>query len=1049
MLRRFLQNHVLANLVFIIVILGGVFAYLQLPRQQFPSINFNWIEVFTVMPGAAAEDVEKRVTTPIEDAIRGLNDIDYVISVSRENISTMIIRFEDIDAATFAKRAADVRREIQNIEDKFPDETESPIVRELTSSNSYPTMYLFVASVEYDENLLRNSERIKKDLEQLPGIDEVSPIGMSDPEIQVRFRPDLLDQYGVNPTDLSDTIRSNFRDTAAGDTRVGQQNWLVRTIGTDNDPGYLASMPVLTAQGEVPLGALASIERRRSDPTALATYAYQPGVLMAISKEYGVNTLDLVEQVKVYIQQANQLSAETGIELRLADDQTAVTRDAISVMETNALIGLVMVLLVSWLFLGFKTALLISIAIPFILSGTFWVLYLYGETLNTMALLGVVIALGMLVDDAVVVVEAIYYRVQRGMETSMAAVAGLREVFAPVTASTLTTVAAFLPLIAMPGILGKFMFAVPFVVTVALAVSLLEAYWMLPAHIIASNLQSNPQRRSEQIRTQALRKIRLVYGQWLVKALRYRVWVYSLLMLAVTGCVLAVMANLIKSDFFASDPMKLFYVNVEMPAGTTLQRTAEELRQIEEMTRDVIRPDELRSIVAYSGQLFTETTPQFGPQFGQLIVSLDPENKAARLPNVLVDLLEPQMQRLTAPVKVDFIRMEGGPPAEKPISAKIKGDDFAALRAAADDLLQIMASIDGVKDISIDDASGQNELQLKLRYNVIRDLGLNPVDIGRTVSLMVDGEVVTDFQDSGEEVSIRVLVEREQWNTIDELLQVNIQLPDTGGRTLQAIPLSELVEVTKTSGLARIRHYDFRRTIEIQADIDKSKLDVVQANQLIIAAWDEVASQHPQVTLDFSGLFDDINESLVALIQLFLLGALIIYAILGTQFRSYFQPLIILCTVLLALIGVVIGFLINRNPMSLYSLYGVVALMGIAVNSAIVLLSTANNLRDQGIAPIRAIVYAARRRVIPIMITSLTTVAGLFSLAVGVGGYSLLWGPVASAIVWGLSISTLLTLFVIPLLYTQFNRHPVKQAAQSTIEPLDYVEHTANIRQQP
>ncbi len=1022
MFRGFLQNHVLANLTFVLVLIIGITSYLLLPRQQDPTINFNWIQITTFFPGASAEDVEKRITNPLEDAIRQVQDIRFVNSSSREAISSILVRFNEISERQFDKRVADLRREIQNKERELPEDATSPGILEVTTSNGFPTAQVVVSGPAFDENLRVQARNVRKQLERLEGISQVYAYGFTEPELHVNFIPERLQALGITPIQVADVIQANFRDVAAGNIDIGRQSWLVRLIGTSQDPAYLAELPILTPDGEIKLGSIASIERGRDEAKRLVSYNNRPSILLPVFKTPEANTLELVERVKQYTEARNQLKNATGVEVVLVDDQTEMTRNALRVMQTNSLLGLTMVLVVTWIFLGLKIAFFTSIAIPFILCGTFWVLFSIGQTLNVVVLLGIVISLGMLVDDAVVVVEAIYYRLQRGAETIQASIDALREVFAPVTTSVLTTMSAFLPLMLLPGILGKFMFVVPFVVTVALAISLIEAYWMLPAHIIAAKVRLDKPSPSQQRRTRFLHKIRLKYTRLLIKTMRYPQRVLGIALLLFVLSILSVAAGLVKFDFFASDPLRLFYVNVQMPAGTPLAETLKKTVEIEQEVRKGLKDEELRSVVSYSGLLFTETEPLFGDRFGQVVISLKPQHKDMRSVSAIIEAMRDKIESTPGPETVSFLRLAGGPPTTLPITIKVRGDDFDEIRAATETLQQLMQETPGVKDIKVDDSPGQKELLLRLRQDAIREAGLDPLTVIRITRLYTDGELVASTRAEGEELDVRVRVRPRTLQAVDELLREPVALPS--GDT---IPLGELVDATRTTGFEQIRHYNFRRSIEVSADIDRGVTDTVGANEAILAAWQEVRTQHPNIDLDTAGLIDDIFESIGAMGQLFLFGLLLIYLILGTQFRSYFQPLLILSTVPLAITGVILSMLLNRTSLSLYTLYGIVALAGIAVNAAIVLISTANAKIRDGMSVLHATIFAARRRVVPILITSLTTIAGLFSLAVGLGGYSLLWGPMASSIVWGLSFSTLLTLFVVPALYQFFMRFSEKR----------------------
>ena len=467
--QRLLRNHVLTNLAFILVLVVGSLSYLSLPRQQDPTINFNWIIITTVLPGAAALDVEKKVTDPLEDAIRKLQDVKFMSSNSRESFSNILVRFDDIDNRTFDKRVNDLRREIQNKEDELPLAAEDPVILEITSANAFPSASVAVVGIADDENLRIQARNIEKGLERLQGVDRVDPVGLADPELHVRFDRSALEVLGLSPAQLADTVTAFFQDIAAGDIRLGQENWLIRLVGTDADPSMLAARPIVGAPGEVLIGAVARVQRSRAEPSDLVTLDGRPAVLLAVMKQANANTLELVQEVKNYVETRNSYTPQTGVSMVLVDDQTIPTVRAITLMQNNALIGLVLVLGVAWLFLGSRIALLTAIGIPFILTGTFWVLSLAGSTLNVMVLLGVVIVLGMLVDDAVVVVEGIYYRLRQGVDAFTAALQALREVAAPVTTAVLTTIAAFGPLMLLPGILGDFMRVVPTVVVVALS----------------------------------------------------------------------------------------------------------------------------------------------------------------------------------------------------------------------------------------------------------------------------------------------------------------------------------------------------------------------------------------------------------------------------------------------------------------------------------------------------------------------------------------------------------------------------------------------------
>ncbi|MFU2487935.1 efflux RND transporter permease subunit [Thauera sp. WH-1] len=1010
---RLIDNHPLANIAFLMVLLGGLFSYLTMPRAQDPEINFNWVSIITTLPGASAEDIERELTGPLEDAIKQVQNIRFVSSSSREGVSSILVRFEELSERVFDKRVNDLRREIQNkAAAELPPDATDPVVLEITSSNGFPTAIL-VLHGSGGENLRRAAFVMKKDIEGLAGVDQVIAAGFDDPQLQVDFDPARLAAAGLSPVQLSDGVATWFRNTLAGRIRVQDREWLVRLEGKTPDPEALAQAAIVTPQGRVAVDEVAAVVRGHERANQLVSYNGRPAVMLSVTKQAGTNTLQLVERLQGFAAERNLLLAGQGLQLAVVDDQTHATRHAIGVMESNALFGLVAVLLMCWIFLGSRLALLVALGVPFSLAGTFIAVDLIDSTLNLTVLLGVVIALGMLVDDAVVVVEAIYYRLQRGEAPREAVVAGVREVGLPVLAAVLTTIAAFLPLMLLPGILGSFMFIVPFVVTVGLLVSLAEAFWILPTHILALGLQSSLRpTRAQRLRERFTHWLRVKYALGLVGVLRRPRSALAVLLLVMAGAGGAVAGGFVKVQFFAFDSMRLFYVSVDMPAGVTPERTLAAAERAAAVVAGAIGEQELRSVVSYAGLKFTDTEPVYGDQYAQVLVSLLPRNGDMRDTGDIIAELRPLIVALDGEASYSFMEMKGGPPTAKPISVKMKSDDYPVLRAAADALMEEAARLPGVTDLTDDDVPGRNEMRLLLNREKLARAGVSPHEVSRLLRLYGEGEIVATTRDAGEKVEVVVRARSESFADVTELLQRVVPLAQGG-----SVQLGELVDHELRLSKGYIRHYQLTRAITVEAELDREQIDTVDANNRLKAAWTRLQPQYPGVELDFSGELEDIQESLDSMGKLFLLGLGLIYLILATQFRSYWQPFIILVTVPLAFTGVVLGLLASGNPLSLYTLYGVIALTGIAVNSAIVLIDAANERREAGMSVQHAAIYAARRRVVPILITSTTTIGGLLSLAIGLGGKSLMWGPVAASIVWGLGFSTVLTLFAVPLVY--------------------------------
>jgi multidrug efflux pump subunit AcrB len=1018
MLERIYANHPLANVTMAVAIVMGLAAFMLMPRERDPEINFNWINMTTILPGASAEDVERLVTNPLEEAIGRIRDVRFVVSSSRENASNILIRFQEISERDFDKRVSDLRREVQAIvNDELPPEARDPTILEVTSSNGFPTAIVLVVGQAQDESLRELARRTRQDIERLPATDSILAQALDDPELQILFDPAELANRGLNAADLANASAAHFQDTFAGRLRTDRGQWLVRSEGRFIDPARLAEMNLTTSDGGVVgFDEVARLQIGTSIPEERVSWQGRPAIMLSINKRAGANTLDLIADLNAYIDEVNPVLADTGQQLVLADDQTIATREAIDVMRNNALVGLVLVLVVCWLFLATRVALLVAGGLLVSVSGTFAVLSAFGFTLNITVLLGVVIVLGMLVDVSVVMVEALVHRLRQREAPMAAAISALREVGIPLTASVLTTIAAFLPLMLLPGIVGKFMFVVPFVVTVGLLISLLQAFWILPTQMVHSQVRPIADDPTHW-RVRFNRGVRRGYVRALVRVLRRPLPYLGAAALAFVIALAAVIGGQVRTEFFAADPFRLFYVQVDMPGNVALEDTLAQVERVEARVREHLQPGEARSVVSLAGVQFTDIEPLFGDQFGQVLVSLN-SAKDGRPVDEIVEGMREYVQATPGEASISFLQLSGGPPVQLPVNVKVRADDFGELNRAVERVRGIVAGIDGTRDISDDRTPGRSELVLTPDREALARLGLPPTVLSRLLRLHVDGEIVGFTREGGDRFELRVKADREPLADPARVLDDPIRLPSG-----QETNLGALVTMETGSAPGNIRHWNLRRAVTVEADIDPEVTNTVQVNRDIQAAWEEVRAEFPGTDLDFTGELDDINESLDSMAVLFLLGLGLIYLILATQFRSYFQPMLILLTVPMAFTGVVFGLLVSNNPLSLYTLYGVIALAGIAVNAAIVLIDAANQRLAVGMRPLHATIYAARRRVIPILMTTATTIAGLMSLAVGLGGRSLLWGPVAITLVWGLTVSALLTLFVVPVLYRLFMRN--------------------------
>jgi len=1017
------HRHLWTNLAFALVLALGLAAYLGLPRAQYPEVRLNWVAVATVWPAASARDVERRITLPLEAVVRRAGQVRYVAATSRDHVSTLLVRFEDIPHAEFERRLQALVGDIQQAAATLPREARPPQVVELTSSSLFPTAMVLVPSQREDGQGCRLARTVQAELEALPGVDRVWAIGLREPELEVAFDPAALRRHGVAPDALARTLSEQAQDVPAGAVRMSGRLYNARVAGLSAEPELWAELPIPDGRGGlVPLGELAGIRAWAAPAHERVVMADgRPAVLLSVIKRENVNALHLIDAVAAYVEGKNRQLGEAT--LRLADDQSGATRAAIRAMENNALIGLVTVLLVAWLFLGRRMALLVSVGVPFALAAMFLSLYALGETLNTSVLLGVAIVLGIPLDDAVVVAEAIQIRLGQGHDRRQAVRQALREVARPVLASVLATVAAFAPLLMLPGLLGKFMFVVPLTVILTLLASLAASLWILPSHVVAWRGREVCPRPMRRLRFLLGRGLRRGYGRLLAQAFRHpgRVATVFLVLLGLAGAGTGL--GWLRVQWFASDPLRVFNVNVQMPATAGLDATLATTREVERRLRALARPGEVRASLSMAGIQFTPSETRHGDHLGQVMISLADQAAEDRSVTAFVEAARPVVAGVAGANNVAFQVLSADLPSLSALTVRLTGATGERLADAAQALRHAMAEIDGVKDAQDDGELGKPQLSLALDSAAAARAGLDPMKVAGLIRLHFDGLPVAKVAD-GEDTRSVVLRAREM---DDEAVRALLEQPWRLASG-EVVKPAELFALEFTSAASQSRRVNYRPAVTIQADLDRGRLSAAAAEARVREIWRVMRSDYPGVAIEFGGELEDVRASLHDLAWLFLLGIALMYGLLAVQFGGLLLPLLMLATAPMALIGVALGLMLSGQPLSLYTLYGCVALGGVAVNAAIVLIAAARDRSEAGMGPLAAAFHAARRRLVPIVITTLSILGGLLSLAFGLGGDSLLWGPLAAAMVWGMVVATPLTLFATPLLYYRLARRRAARA---------------------
>ena len=1004
------KNPVLANLIMVFIIGFGLYAWVILPRELTPEITLYTAQITTIYPGAAPETVEKLVTAPIETEIESVNKVDYIVSTSSEGRSIITVQFEEMSDREFDKQFQNLRAAVDRVND-LPDEIlAEPDVVEMDISSGFPMLTVAIGGSISEEQMREIAENLKDEILAIRNIATVRIAGVREREIWVEVDPDRLKAYQLPIMEIVNALKSHNLNLPAGTLEVGTSEYLVRTMGEYQNPKQIEETIIRVRPKGTPLRVrdVATVSDTYEKPRTLSRINGSPSISLTVQKKKEGNTIKLVKEIRELLELRKPDMPE-GAEISAVNDFSIILSERLGILQTNALFGLILVVILLFLFLGWRNALFAALGIPIAFMATFMFMHLSGYTLSGVSLFGLILVVGIVVDDAIVVIENVYRHIQEGKSPKEAAIAGAEEVGWPVLAASLTTMGAFGPLLFMSGVPGQFMRIVPVVAILVLAASLLEVFLILPAHISEWSKQEKiTERRHGWFDRVRRRYVRLLKG--IIR------WRYATVLGVLTiGLVLCVGAFvMLDKELFPGEDFPQFYIKAEMPNSFGIKETTDIIAQIEEVIIS-LPASEIAATVSNIG-LLTPTSglesAVFRPNVGEVLIELIPKDQRKRSVDEIIAEIRPRINVISGIEKLIFDKLQGGPPQGRDVEVKVKGERFEQLEQIAGLLKDELHKMDGVYDIQDDFLVGKSELRIRVKEDKAHQYGLNISQVAYDVRNALEGNTTTTYRDADESIDVIV---RYNHNALQAIQDIEELLITTPMGTI--VPLRDVAEVHQEQGYAEVRRFEAERAITVTASVDKDKTSAVKANQALITAFGNIESLYPGYRLDFRGAFDDIRDSFAELWKLFLIGILIIYIILGTQFKSYLQPLIIMIAVPFGIIGAMVGLLVVNATLSIIAMFGIVALSGIVVNDSIVLIDFINRYRQRGYNRWRAILKGGSIRLRPIILTTVTTIFGLIPMAIGLGGKSPFWQPLASTIIFGLALATLMTLLIMPALY--------------------------------
>ena len=988
------RNPVLLNIVFAFVVLLGLASWSWLPKEQFPQVSIDRVVIAVPWLGASPEDLEDTVARPIEDAVAGVEGLDHVYAEIVEGRATLTLEFvrgTDVDAAL-----DEVQRAVGSVEE-IPDDALEPIIE--VARVKVPMIQIGLLG---DRTALSLAEELADELRAIPGVKDADILGAATPVVRVDLDPAVLSARGLTPDAVGAAIRAAGQGAPAGSMVLDGQRVLVRTPRALRSLDDIRAVPLDTA-GEVRVADVARVWTDHDDPSILRHVNGQPAIRLALFRDDEANTFTVVEAVRAWVE-TRQETLPAGFSLVAYDDSGRFVSDRISVVFGNAGVGLALVFLCLWAFVGARNALMVVWGMPVAYLGAVIAMYLSGVSVNVISTFALLVVTGIIVDDAVVIVENVQRHLELGKDRARAAIDGTLEVFPAVTASTITTCLAFGPLLLLEGTVGRVMAIIPQVVIFSLLASLIEAFVILPGHLshYAQEHASGENRLTGWLKG-AYRPVLDLVSRPVAR--------YVALGALALGFMLTMSLTLVMRTALQSPGKPYFaFVNVDLPRSTDVEETRAALADLERFALE--EGPGLLYINANSGrQIDPSDFPTDGARFGQLKLGFPDE-----VFSEVDDFLERMRQRIEGdPRFVDHSieTVQGGPPAGRDIDVKVRSRNPDVVVPVAELLTAHLESRPGVRDVRNEAGEGTEEFRVVVDSGRAARFGLREAQIALAARAALDGNPATELPLDERTTEVRVGL---AWPggrpDLEGLGDVPLRTP--GG---DVIRLRQVATITRDRSVARISRVDGQRAVRVSALVDPEQTTPEEEQTSLEAAFEAAREDYPEAGLFVGGVLANSNESFAKLPLIFLLAVIGIYGVLAVQFRSYLQPLIIVSAVPLGLAGAVLGLFLFGMDLSLIAMVGAVGLSGIVVNDSLVLVDFVNVRRREGMDVIGAVRDAALTRLRPILITTTTTVLGLGPLAFGLAGSDPLLAPMAVSIAFGLAFATALTLVAIPVLY--------------------------------
>ncbi|MFC1858675.1 efflux RND transporter permease subunit, partial [Thermodesulfobacteriota bacterium] len=1049
-----IRQKVFINVVFIILMVTGAFAIFTTPLENMPTVDMGNVFIHTVYFGASAEDVEKLVTTKIEEALDGLESVEYIQARSYRNFSSVNVKF--IDDTDYRRLYDELRFRVLNTRDELPPTADEPTFTYVDTNEWLPVVIVNITGDLSQRSLRLYAEELRTQLMTVSDVRDADIKGDYEDEFHVSLDPAKLRRYGITFSRAASAIESantkiptgRFRQEAAeymldsGKRLNSQQAVLDIVVRRDGDGNFIRVADLVT-----------SARVRYRDPSVIPSVNGENTIRVVVTKEEGGDSIQIAEKVMTIARSFETLHQKDGIRIVFTNDSTIEIDDSLNTLGGNLMLGMTLVLVVLWLTLGLRNALLTSVGIPFSFLCALIILNFTGVSLNTIVLFSFVLVTGIMVDDAVIIMENIYRHAQMGKSRVTAVVDGTSEVMLPVISSALTTILAFIPMLIMTGSTGEFFSYIPKTVTYALIASLIEALFILPIHVLdwgpkdgrAVKMADETSDPFHHLKSGIFAPLWRIYRRLIEAILDHKIITIAILsgvflgVIAILGLSITGVAPLIKVKFFPGNYFR-YHITVEAPVGTAIEKTDQMVRDI---SRFIMSLGENQAQSASGRAGFYEDIDYVrhsGSHLGEIVVTLPdkdirdfPENPGND-PMQHLEYIRRHTRQFTAQryggdaPKVRVFQENDGPPTGKAVNIRVTAAALEDAIRASDRLLRFMqtdVALADLTDLDDDRPSFHKAVVFSPRSEAVFEYGLMPGDVTALVAGALNGRYAGKFRTVDEEIDLLIRIARSDDDGNRHGLGLTephdiLNIPAIEDSE-SPVRLGDLVDVSYAAEPNVRNRYKGRPTVTIIADIrEGAKLSPARVKVRVMDFYGQSIDQFRGISLSYGGEFESTSKSYTSLTFAFFIALLAIYLVLSSQFNDYFQPIIIISAVPYALIGVVVGLLITRTTFTVGSFLAIVGLTGLVVNDSLLMIDFMNVRLRQGLPLRQAIIESCAARMRPVIITTITTMLGLLPMAIGIPSKSISWAPMATAFVSGLSSATLLTLLMTPAYYELF-----------------------------